>query len=397
MKTLKTARRTVKNRKQRKIKHHHSGGFFLTKEAMDIFGKGASYYDFINYIFANSTRKLISYSSLYGIIIRLDLNPQAKKYVIDVDGIPITRFLVKFSFISKREKEIKGTVDARKMTLTEREFTDEFRVQRDIFKKSVRVFGRPIVPDVQLGEVIIYDLRSVRTSNTLMSDVKKDNDIINGYIDEALSRGITKCGMMMMKFADGYQTYGKYFEDAVATVKDGNYEAVYKYKEVLDRVYRKFHVLLGFLGYVHGDAHAYNIMIKDENDALIIDFGRYMKTGITFDANWDKNVIKVVDTIGNNCDIWRRSKGRMKKDWPCTDLGQWDDLHPTSQKYYTLMDDLINYLSMRTTINQRLIKTARYRLKLPTTTGKKTTMKTKTTKKRSSRQVPMSIGSTFKK
>lgn len=372
-----------KNKKTRTYKKHktHTGGFILSKLGYKIFNdkmkvnlttknsynaKKDAYNDMLNYLIKNSTKKLISYSSLYGLILKMTVSDY---YFVDSDGIFIKDFLIKVSFIHDNSSggiPLNARLDngqklPTKRTITRLDFAEEHNVQKEIYLESIHAFGKAIVPDVQFFN-IFEELLEQPQRSTFFTGVKDDDDILTSYFNEASKQNVKGIGVFLMKYADNYDVmtniYSKYYKD----------QDIRKLSQLV-LSYRVHHILLGLLGFVHQDAHGENIMInKDDNSsALIIDFGRIKRINFdpmgivkrfslsqaTDDTNLELFVNEIIRNIKNNCDIARNSLRIPPKDWPCMKIGQWGVINATQTKQ--LIQTLQRYLDYFKRTNLRNI------------------------------------------
>ena len=440
------------------------GGFFFSDEKInnDTFSNSSISNLYNNYksllieLLLNSKFKLLSDTSLYGLIFLGEIK-DSKYYFTDSEGVEITKYIIKGSFITEYHMSIEGEGMIRKQSVKLKEFENEIKIQKDIYLKSLERYYEPIVPDIQLipTSIKLDKLDDNRNIDSTPREVVKNNiqaipetyfqnnidriplqyfidniiykddnekDKIKKYFEKIDNTNIT-FRIFIMKYIENYYTLydiedllkEKIFQDYNAENEEGLVRKKYneytdyvdslirkkkKYTEIkkdinsyieyilelksrkefkteqehkghnyllweatrelsrlrqdLNRhtlkeeenkklellqkpkyIYSLYHILLGLLGYIHGDAHGGNIMIYydkdrpeeslDELKAYIIDFGR-----IKYDKNLDYDIIQnpnpqikknkifnVIKNIDEFCDIVGRDRGYKKHDWEC--------------------------------------------------------------------------------
>lgn len=326
------ANKTRKIIKRRRNKTHKKGGFIYSDKGIEHLKQNPdkTYTDLFKHVMDNSKKTLISYESLYGLIFRVELNSGVPSYFMGADKTEIRKFLLKISFINSGTRyviktHVQGVPIPKKVTMNKSSFEAEMKTQKDIFIKSIEEFGQSIVPEIQLHDNVIHDL-TPETMESLATDDVIKNNIIKAYIDDAIKNKIKTYGAIVMAYAEGYQTM-KERRKTVQTVDDDI------------RIYKKFQILLGLLGYVHQDAHQQNFMIKDENNAYIIDFGSAKSINLPR-GNWKTNLRSIIKIISDECDLTRKRVRVNKRDWPCQQTAKWATLIHSPYDYDLLEDDV---------------------------------------------------------
>lgn len=380
-KTKKRQHNRAKKRHTKTSRKSKRGGFIVSKRFMDeaasrYYNSNVSVKDTYNVVMdkliKHSNKKLISYSSLYGLIVKMTIPADSAYYnlFIDDEGKGINEFIMKITFLSDMRTVISSrTVEqikynkeqvrkepfghAIKEPVSQQEMEHERSIQSKIFKDSINIFGKSIVPDIQFFESLVYDL--TQNYDHLIPDPQTDMNgarILREYFVDASNKGVNKIGVFMMKYADGFDTMWN-IEDEGGDKK----QAV--------SLYRIYHILLGLLGYVHGDAHGGNIMIKKPmsdkqgiTNGYIIDFGRV--TTINFkdyklepfsmkhvnDTAMLTNYINVVIRhIYMNCDIARRIRRDPPREWACISIAWPGDPLVVPMDIPTIVRDIQKYLT----------------------------------------------------
>lgn len=357
-----------KNKKNKKLiqakTNTQKGGFLFTDAAEKymlengINDKNKFYNIVINEYIKKSKKKLISYSSLYGLIISMTLNDDIiQKFngymFMDTSGNIIKTFLLKLSFINDNpiKIDIQG-INSPKMTVTEYEFTEEVKLHKKIFIKSINAYGKSIVPEVFLGGQTIFSLNDETYKNISVDDKNKQM-ILEGYLNAAIKQNINIVGIYIMKYTEGYITYYDNVEKYA-----GNQQIINE----LNEIYRTYHILFGLLGYVHKDAHGGNIMIDfDNRDAFIIDFGRIEKIQLDcydktyrFSLKHDilasellRYITVIIKYINNKCDevrikLNKKNNVKIYEGLPCQNIAKWYSL--TIDEVYNLYNYIFNTL-----------------------------------------------------
>lgn len=380
-KTKKRQHNRAKNKHTKTSRKSKRGGFIVSKRFMD---KAASnYYNsnisvkdtynaVMDKLIKHSKKKLISYSSLYGLIVKMTIPADSAYYnlFIDDEGKGINEFIMKITFLSDKSRisissptveKIKADKERKrepfghaiKEPVTQQEMEQERSIQSKIFKESINIFGKSIVPDIQFFESLVYDL--TQNYDHLIPDPQTDMDgarILREYFMDAPRKGVNKIGVFMMKYADGFDTMWN-IEDEGGDKK----QAV--------SLYRIYHILLGLLGYVHGDAHGGNIMIKKPmsdkhgiTNGYIIDFGRvstirfedyklepFSMKHVNDTAMLTNYINVVIRHIYMNCDIVRRNMRYPPRQWACISIAWPGDPLVVPMDIPTIVSDIQKYLT----------------------------------------------------
>lgn len=294
-------KKTINRRKYNKTQH---GGLEPVSAA-----KTLSPNQIIEQIIQNSSIKLITYDSLYGITLQLTLKPDVGHYHLDSQRNPTRIYLIKLGFISDTRRPIIIQGENIKESVTTEEFNQEAKIHRDIYDKSMEYYNKSIVPDVMKNASIIVN-RNNDIITTISNKMNNPNDqiILNSYLRHFTGN----IGIYIMKFLDGYNPFDKEIPRTGIV------------SEYVLHMYCKYHILLAILGYIHGDAHLGNIMLKKDSrnsitDVKIIDFGRIRTHNFNIrgsdDIDKDK-ISEIISYIKYNCDIVM--KGRLPpEEWKC--------------------------------------------------------------------------------
>jgi hypothetical protein len=293
------------------------GEFFLSDDKIKEYSKLGltsdtysenKYKELTNFIIQNSTiiklSRMATDNSLFGLIYKLTLKKGVKSPFVKLDindstpehadgkctldqfnesvcMKPIDTFLMKLSFLDKAgETAIVNNLrrDFSKRTSAEKEFSKEAELQNKVYEKSYEL-GESIVPACMFPSYM-DDIRMDNGNynpifNTLLN-TQIDTDIyLKTLTNGATKNKITRFGVIIMEFAEGYRTMADILNDRT-TINDDKHKAILQAKAA--------HLKLYECGYTHGDSHGANIMINlkysgflqppNTGKALIIDFGR---------------------------------------------------------------------------------------------------------------------------
>lgn len=242
-------------------------------------------YDMINS--PSGVLKLLTFSSLKGFIITLDVSPDDSEY-LKLTGSkftePETSFLLKFAVITPRNNENLGvykTID--KASESQDSFFEEAKLQQKIWKKSIQG-GRPAICPPVANFSLFDNINSKNILQYLINlPVSKANadvkDIFNFLFKIINYPGNADCGIgvIVMPKVENSDTFGKFRDTAVGqdfkgitltdTVKNEGYSCVSA------QVVRLF----VDIGVIHFDLHSGNALMYNEGGqikCLLIDFGR---------------------------------------------------------------------------------------------------------------------------
>lgn len=335
-------KRCKKIRTQKKHKNH-KGGLLLTDtgrlqlNTLQTRGmaKTKAYQDLLTYTADTSKPiiELVSHSSVFGFIFRVTLRDDAYQFFMDSTGVPIKKFLVKVSFLNDDLKILNTRGLPEKQTMPINDFENEYKNHKNIYIESILNLGMAIVPDVNLSGIIVQSMEQAKeifSSVTVHDQIKAT--ILKAYYDEALRQNVSSVGFYYMKYADGFNTYDEIIQNSD--------KPEFSDQERFLKIYQTYHIVLGMLGYVHGDAHPGNIMIDTSNNsALLIDFGHMIKINI-FQPNGSlithhnryrtimsddiialSYITTIISYIKEYCDLPRLKHQLPKNEWAC--FGMW--------------------------------------------------------------------------
>jgi len=345
-------RRTTRGRR-RTHQHRQQGG--LTPATVI---RGDPTRSVFEKVISNSKVNLISYGSLYGLMFKLKLNEGVQPFHRDSLGKDNKEYIIKMGFIEDRQRfgfgeRIVGAergVRTIKQTVNTEDFVKEAQTHRDIYEKSLRKYGISIVPDVMKDGFLVLNLnqrQDVKIIEKLLSKIQdsRDQDLFRQFYSKftqprvisirdhlGLPRNIQvqgkRVGLYMMKRVEG---------SGISTLPKREtfrnralYEDAKRVYELKKHVYRKAHILLGMLGYIHGDAHHQNIMINYDREARgvkdvkLIDFGDVTPVPELRVERPEDVTIQTVNTIVKKtvqyCDVVRKKQGYQHLQWPCMKL-----------------------------------------------------------------------------
>jgi len=278
---------------------YQNGGLFLIKNSMN--EKNSGFYPIIEMILDNeSIFSILTYSSLSGFIFTLTI-PENKSRYKDQHNNIITSLLLKIVFIEDDESSFvyidnddKKNI---KVTETKQSFIKETLIQSDIWFESIN-YKQEISPSV--ANLSIFDeISSITLLNKMIE--KANNDINTNNIliflkkviinRKNVSKGI---GLLTMKNYENTTTYYNFTSsfNPYDPMKYSTFRTVSKH--LLIKLIR-----LADIGYIHLDLHDSNILVINNNNCLIIDFGRVGKITdeIRGEINGLKNNIKIYKEI----------------------------------------------------------------------------------------------------
>tara|TARA_B100000925_G_scaffold291356_1_gene279128 strand:- start:3694 stop:5106 length:1413 start_codon:yes stop_codon:yes gene_type:complete len=231
----------------------------------------------------------LTYSSLYGFILKLTVDPDDSEYLNlnekgDFESIQ-TEFIVKIAVISEsKESNLPLFKDTSKKTNLRVDFLNEAKSQMEIYSKSIIGNKNPVCPgvaDVHIGPVdIVYIIKKKcidEDSKEICSIITK---LLNKY--EKLRVGI----MTMAIFPDN-MTLSEYLKHNY--LKDPNdFTNKFRTSNMALKVICKLIILLLRCEYIHHDLHAGNVLVSSKtDDVVIIDFGRVSSLSET--SKWLKD------------------------------------------------------------------------------------------------------------
>jgi len=241
-------------------------------------------FDMINSPSANIT--LLTYKSLKGFMIRLDVSKEDSEY-FTLSGSkftkPVTSFILKFAVIAKEnDTRLPIYKGIKKSSESKNSFFDEAKLQQDIWIKSI-LGGRPqICPS--LANFSLFDNDN---SILLLDFLKRKNvnvkaiDVFNYLLDclKIVPKGQPKygIGILVMPNIENSMQLGEFlnlpnpsnFNGKIVSDED-NLDA---FSNIISQIIRLF-----LIGVIHFDLHSGNALIYLSPDqtikTFIIDFGR---------------------------------------------------------------------------------------------------------------------------
>lgn len=231
----------------------------------------------------------LTYSSLYGFILKLTVDPDDSEYLNldekgDFESIQ-TEYILKIAVISEsKESNLPLFKDTSKKTNMRVDFLKEAKSQMEIFSKSIIGNKNPICPgvaDVHIGPIdIVYLIKKKcidEDSKEICSILVK---LLNKY--EPLRVGI----MTMAIFPDNMTLSDYLKQNYLKDPKD--FTNKFRTSNMTLKVICKLIILLLRCEYVHHDLHAGNILVSSKtDDVMIIDFGRV--SSLSESSKWLKN------------------------------------------------------------------------------------------------------------
>ena len=223
----------------------------------------------------SSQMKVLTYSSLKGFMITLDVSEDDTEYFGLKNGRfekPVTSYLLKFAVISpNNDEKIPSYKNVKKATESQESFYEEAKLQQNIWTKSISG-GRPeLCPPV--ANFSLFDNNNSKNLCVFFKNksVDKVKDIFDYFDDLLQLHNDYGLGVLIMPNIQGSLKFGDFLRAPVDKVdKAAKNEA---YASVSAKVVRLFVEI----GVIHFDLHDGNALIyfkPDGIDSVIIDFGR---------------------------------------------------------------------------------------------------------------------------
>ena len=228
---------------------------------------------------ATCVLEVLTYESLKGFMVSLNISPEETEYLGLSDQNqftkPITSFILKFAVITKNNDdsllEYKGI---EKSSESKESYYEEAKLQQNIWKKSI-TGGRPeICPPV--ANFSLFDNDNSKELCTFFQE-KTTGDVrdIFNYLFDCINNTIFGIGVIVMPKIENSTTFGDFLEKDVS-LKTRNHV----YASVSAQIVRLFIDV----GVIHFDLHNGNVLVCPPNTttnnnsnnltSLIIDFGR---------------------------------------------------------------------------------------------------------------------------
>lgn len=234
--------------------------------------------DLIKETIKNSTFKLLSESSLYGLIFLGTINDDEYCYFKDSMNNPIKKYILKGSFIKDEDATLFLNDEnlKEKQTVYKEEFDSEIENQAIIYKRSLETYNTSIVPDIQQFSTSFKEKDLIKPFIKNITN-QAEQEKMKEYMKH---RNGSVFHIYIMKYLENYYTYTD-VKEKIHKLEDKT--KVQELSNILLFIYIFYHLLLSFLNYHHKDANPNNIMIyyDEENPedslnefkAYIIDFG----------------------------------------------------------------------------------------------------------------------------
>lgn len=218
--------------------------------------------------------KLLTYKSLKGFMISLDISPQETEY-LGLSGNqftkPITSFILKFAVISlKNDESLPPYRDIEKSSESKESYYEEAKLQQNIWKKSI-TGGRPEICPPVANFSLFDNENSKELCRFLQGKTTGDVKDIFEYFSNLLYNDNFGIGVIVMPKIENSVTFGDFLNKRISTETKND-----AYASVSAQIIRLFIDI----GVIHFDLHSGNVLICPHNsntnhlNSLIIDFGR---------------------------------------------------------------------------------------------------------------------------
>lgn len=231
----------------------------------------------------------LTYSSLYGFILKLTVDPDDSEYLNlnergDFKSIQ-TEFILKLTVISEsKESNLPLFKDTLKKTNLRADFLKEAKSQMEIYSKSIIGNKNPVCPgvaDVHIGTV---DVIHVMKKKCIDEDSKDICKIIYKLLDKYQQ---LRVGIMTMAIFPDNMTLSDYLKrNYLRDPQD--FTNKFKTSNIGLKIICKLIILLLRCEYIHHDLHAGNILVSSNtDDVMIIDFGKV--SSLSESSKWLKD------------------------------------------------------------------------------------------------------------
>jgi hypothetical protein len=261
-----------------------------------------------------SNLSLLTYSSLYGFMITLDVTKENSNYfglnsTYTKFNVPVTSFILKLAVITERSTRLPEYMGVTKSTETQDRFLSEAKLQQSIWEKTI-VGGREGVCPSVVNLAFFNNHESKSLLRQIMDKILKDRsetyfEYITGrnkseliemidYLDRILSLHPTyEIGILVMPNIQNSVTFHKFLYM--------NNTDINVIKDVVTKIVTKILRLYVNAKVIHMDLHQNNILVystdNGETRVMLIDFGR----ASSIDNNTDDRYLNSIDKkIMNN-------------------------------------------------------------------------------------------------
>ena len=253
-----------------------------------------------------SNLSLLTYSSLYGFMITLDVTKENSNYFglnsnFNRFNQPVTSFILKLAVITERSTKLPDYMGVSKASETQYRFLSEAKLQQSIWEKTI-VGGREGVCPSVVNLAFFNNYESKSLLQELMNNILKDgsghnkHDLIEliNYLNRIILLYPTyEIGILVMPNIQNSVTFHKFLD-----INKNNDNVM---KEVIIKIITKILRLYVDAKVIHMDLHINNILVYStdtgEIRVMLIDFGRASSIA---DEKEDRYLNVIDKTILNN-------------------------------------------------------------------------------------------------
>lgn len=252
----------------------------------------------------------VTYSSLYGFILKLVVDSTDSKYnnLSDTGDFTLsqTDFILKLVPLElERERRLKTSFattanknvnfgkakDIYKNTCIKKDFIDEANIQMDIFAKSIIGNNEPICPGVADIQTLSNDTKDIVNFLRIIADKAQDEDThkicaylnktcLASYKNEKNEDIKLELGVLTMAIIEDAINIYRYHSELLDSDTLTNEEIDNSVEKVYSNAISQIIILTYRIGYIHHDLHAGNVIVsKNTGKTMLIDFGRISKVG----------------------------------------------------------------------------------------------------------------------
>jgi hypothetical protein len=226
-------------------------------------------------------------------------------------------------------------------------FTNEAKIQNTAYDRTYEL-GESVVPgciapayyDLITYKGVINPLFALLLDKGVDTDNYLENLTLNATV-----RKVNQFGLILMEFAEGFQTLDKIMANPAISSDD-------KYKAV--NLARASHMALYSKGIIQGDCHKQNVMVNldytgfqhgQKGKALIIDFGRAQKLDTIIEPS-EENYVSIFKHINSVCNDYAHTQHSAYEWIKIVNAYEtsiiWNILKSRARRYYKLLQKIDN-------------------------------------------------------